>query len=579
MFVFRSDVDQAGTRIGEEPWRTAWNRLLALETELSDSLPVRVDRGRHNWLLEQTRLAAKYLHTLVVLHSVEPLPARRGVLIALLEDVLSWEAWSLEGDFDLSTGELAVCLGGILDCMGGELPEALVFRIREALRERALETYVAATTDSGSGGWWLRGGGNWSAVCHAGGYFAALALPGDERSSVAEATAWTGLEAFVGAQPSDGGSTESVSYWQYGLRYLTYAMLGWERKHGRPPELCRAPQLAHGARFYLAFVPGGAPIGFGDCSYAPPEALLLKFCELVGDRSSRDALECLLVRYLRRDAISDKPRFIWNQPREAQALLFCTGAGPVDTPLRDGMTAFAETGWYSLRRGALTVAFRTGDNTGSHAMSDQLAINAAVDGVVLLRYVENHPYTAGWFDTGSESTRQHYFEAQSLSKNTLVVNGIGQIHRGVVKARCRPDGVEADAAHLYPSFVSRARRSVGFSDNGVEVIDEVTTEGPCWHEIRFFTDGEIEEGEGGAIMIACQGRKLELRVSANTSLRFIVSVITPSIGVRPPFRMIRITTETAVTDSRFSSRLASGLPVKLSAARYDSPLSSKLVTD
>lgn len=575
MFVTQVDVDRARGRFRQAPWRTAWERLLELERGLAASLPVRVDRTRHNWLLEQTRLTAKYLHTLVVLHGVEPTTDREAGILALLEDILSWEEWALEGEFDLSTGELAVCLSGFLAWGGETFPASLVARLREALTHRALEPY--ARSIASPAGWWRSGGSNWSAVCHAGGYFAALALPADERSAAVEAAAWAGLESFVAAQPADGGSTESVSYWQYGLRYLTYALLAWERKHGCAPALCKTPQLAHGARFYLDFVPEGAPIGFGDCSYAPPEALLLKYCELVGDLPGRAALEQLLIRYLQRDSDADKPRFIWNQPREAQALLFCMGETAELTARPTGVAAFPETGWYSVSHDKLTVAFRTGENTEAHAMADQLAVNAAVDGVVLLRYVENHPYTVGWFDKGSESTRQHYFEAQSLSKNTLVVNGIGQIQRGFVHSQSDAGGVTADAAHLYPSFVTRARRTVRLAEDGIELIDEMATDGACWHEIRFFTDGEIEEGEGGSVVIAHLGRKLELRIAASIPVRSLFCVVTPSIGVRPPFRMLRITTETAVTGSTFTTRLLPRLPVKPERVRKERSTSPQTI--
>jgi hypothetical protein len=324
--------------------------------------------------------------------------------------------------------------------------------------------------------------------------------------------------------------------------------------------LCREP-LLHGVAFFNAFIDGRAPVGFGDCSFVPPEGLLLRFCDLVGDVSGRKQLEQALTDYLEfQNAGRNGFRYIWNQPREAQALLYMQGNSvPLETEQRV-VQHFPDTGWASLRNGRLLLGFRAGDNTGSHSMRDQLAVNLAMEGVSLLRYTENHPYTAGWFDVNNENTRDLYFEAQSVSKNTILINGIGQIRKGRVELEPIEDGASAEAGGLYPSFVESVRRSVQLNGEGFRLVDLIKTREICYHEIRFFSDGQIETGEGGTVRITAAGKVLNLNVTCEIPLKFVVAWVFPSIGIRDGWRMLRVVTREPVLESTITTTIGPVFP-------------------
>lgn len=560
MYWTPEDGQRAVQRYRTWPWSLAWERLLRIEEEMREELPVRTDPNRFNWLLERTRLWIKYFHSLTVLETVEPTPERERMRNLLLEDVLAWPSWSWQGDYDLSTGELAVCLSGVLRFLSERLSASMTERLATALRERVLAPYESLVLAAGAGpAWWWKDSGNWGAVCNAGAYCAGLGLSAEKVT----ASAWEGLENFVTNIPADGGSHESISYWQYGYRYLTYALLFRRACGNEPPEMLRKPPLAEGTRFFTAFLSGSASVGFGDCSFVPPEALLLRFCDLVGDTTGRGRLEEVLIAWLQADKPSvNGARYIWNQPREAQSLLFLEGNGEAEGLPDREVICFPETGWASLRNGPLLLGFRAGDNTGAHAMRDQLAVNLAVDGTTFLRYTENHPYTAGWFDEHREATRELYFEGQSVSKNTIAVNGIGQIRCGKVPLLPLEDGAAAEAAELYPAFVEKARRSVLLDEEGFLLKDEIVTTEPCFHEIRFFTDGEVDIPAPGRLRIRIGDRHLCLSCSAGTELVSLVLDVVPSIGVREGWRMLRILTREAVEASVLVTRLRPDFPVK-----------------
>ncbi|MCD8482861.1 MAG: heparinase II/III-family protein [Verrucomicrobia bacterium] len=553
MFLPRADIEAAKLRYRQPPWSVAWEHLLHLES-VAVGWPHRVNQTRFNWLLEQTRLNAKYLHSLVVMWLMEPTEARKATIIGLLEDLSNWESWALEGEYDLSTGEIAVCLCGLLDCMSAHLPPTLVTRLEHLIVERVLLPYCNAVIHKQV--WWQSTSSNWGAVCHSGAYAAALHLAQHPRSGPVEQIAWLGMENYIAMQTRDGGSSESISYWQYGTRYLTYALLFYHKKHGHLPVMVQQAPLKFGARFYQTFMPLGAPIGFGDCSYAPPEALLLKYCDFVGDTQGRWALEQTLIAYLQGEIQTPKARFLWNQPREAQMLLFLRNVPePKAKSAPQVVTSFPDTGWYAVHSGDMTASLRCGDNTGAHAMCDQLAMNLAVGGVTLIGYLENHPYTTGWFNRNGEATRQLYFEEQSVSKNTLVINGIGQVRRGLVSAQVADDGVFADATALYPHYVSKASRRIRAMHIGLQLIDNFETSEPCWHELRFFTEGEITVTSPTSVRFSRNGQTCDLIFSCDQEFQIIPALITPSIGLRPHWNMLRVTTGQAGFKTTFQSHI------------------------
>lgn len=560
MFFPRDALERARACHRQEPWSHAWEHLVVIESELARELPLRVDTRRHNWLLEQSRLYVKFLFSLLTCEQIAPSAHRRQLITSVVDDILGWPQWALDGDYDLSTAEILMALCATLEVADTVLDDAMTSRLRSIMRQRGLEPWrqQVAPRDGREPVWWWRDAGNWCAVCNSSAYVAGHYLGAGDILDLA----WQGLTWFAEQQPADGGSRESLSYWQYGLRFLTYALLAHHHFTGREASLLQLPALRRSVHFFNTFAHQGAALGFGDCSHVPPEALLLRLCEMVGDDAGRRRLQANLVTFLTAPARAPADRYLWNQPRDAQALLYLQPATDIPSP-PVSTTVFPETGWACLRAGPLSVSFRAGDNHGAHAMRDLLAVNVALDGVTLLGYTENHPYTAGWFNDTDEQTRTLYFEHHSTSKNTIAFNGIGQIRRAEAALRAQGDTVEAEAAVAYPKFVTAAHRRLARDGDSIILTDRTATRTPCWHEIRFFTRGDFTMLSATAVRVSMGKAALDLFFSADQRLAVRATTAEPSIGTRPDWRLLRVVTAEPVHSMHLETQL---LPVPAATA-------------
>ncbi len=168
---------------------------------------------------------------------------------------------------DLFCAETGASLAETVHLLGEGLAPEVVQRVRQEVARRIFGPYLAY----GRKHWWHRGALNWNGVCNGAVALAFLRLERDEQT-LAEAIeqALEGFEAYIATGfEADGGSSEGIGYWNYGLLYyVTVAELLRERTAGAL-DLLAAPRLQDIARYPLAAaLSPGRFLNFGDAEEA-----------------------------------------------------------------------------------------------------------------------------------------------------------------------------------------------------------------------------------------------------------------------------------------------------------------------
>jgi hypothetical protein len=116
---------------------------------------------------------------------------------------------------DLFSAETAFVLADALTLLGDTLDAEVRSRVRAEIERRVFDPYLRFHRLH----WWYQAGMNWNGVCNSSVAAAFLLLEAEPaRLARALEVALAGLSVFLNtAFEQDGGSTEGVSYWHYGL--------------------------------------------------------------------------------------------------------------------------------------------------------------------------------------------------------------------------------------------------------------------------------------------------------------------------------------------------------------------------
>ncbi len=163
--------------------------------------------------------------------------------------------------FSADTGlELAEAVGLLADIIPAEITE----RVKSEVEKRIFAPYLKYHREM----FWHKCSNNWNGVCNSCVGAAFLHLETDKkRLKKALKLVLQGLEAYVNtAFEADGGSTEGVSYWIYGLNnYVLFSELLRHKTKGRP-DLLAAPGLKKIAQYPLKLaLAKGVFANFADC--------------------------------------------------------------------------------------------------------------------------------------------------------------------------------------------------------------------------------------------------------------------------------------------------------------------------
>ncbi len=157
---------------------------------------------------------------------------------------------------DLFASETACDLAQVLMVFGDRLPEEIRSRVRDEIKRRILDPYLA----NGAEYSWGSGRNNWTGVC-AGSVGQTFLLMEEDpvRLSKAIATVLEQLDRFIAkAFTEDGASLEGMGYWNYGLsHYVSFAEMLRERTNGAIDLLAQEKLKA------IAQYPGTVHLGGG----------------------------------------------------------------------------------------------------------------------------------------------------------------------------------------------------------------------------------------------------------------------------------------------------------------------------
>jgi len=170
-------------------------------------------------------------------------------------------------DIDLASSALAWNLATADYLLGDELSAATRELIRENVRRRALDPYLAMVRGERSPNWWMLATNNWNAVCLAGVTGAALAQAEspDERALFVAAAEHYSLN-FLKGFTSDGYCSEGLGYWNYGFgHYVLLAETICQATGGAVDLFAREEVKASAAFGARIEVINGVNPAFADC--------------------------------------------------------------------------------------------------------------------------------------------------------------------------------------------------------------------------------------------------------------------------------------------------------------------------
>lgn len=183
-------------------------------------------------------------------------------------------------DIDLASSALAWELATADYLLGGRLNPETRALIRDNVRRRVLDPYLAMVRGERRPNWWLLTTNNWNAVCLAGVTGAALAQAEslEERALFVAAAEHYSLN-FLKGFTSDGYCSEGLGYWNYGFgHYVLIAETIYQATGGKVDLFAREEVKApatFGARIEII---NGIYPAFADCSItAKPSSAIMWF--------------------------------------------------------------------------------------------------------------------------------------------------------------------------------------------------------------------------------------------------------------------------------------------------------------
>ncbi len=385
------------------------------------------DEAHHNALLIRARLMQTRVVTLLVRWKQTGERRYRDAAVEHIRAMGRWTYWSwiamrqgMEGPtaiYDLSYGENATTLAIAFDWLADELSGGERDDFVDIAATWVFPSFVQHTEGEKPAGWFGRPDSNWNTVCAGGAGMAALAFHEfDDRADAVLERAQVSIEPFMRSlDENDGGWTEGVGYWNYGMRYAFLFLLSWEAATGRAHPLLALDGVKATARFPLHLAPHGEACSFGDVNRWRP----LGFHYLLAERLEDERLVDELL------ANPQATGLAW--PNEAERLLFVPRRrrgepAPGDRPF---LKLYRHMDWAVMAdrwpRPRMYLSIRGGTTEVPHGHRDLLSFHCVVGDELLLANATNREY----LDTTFSPRRNDIWEIGPGAKNTLFINGVG----------------------------------------------------------------------------------------------------------------------------------------------------------
>lgn len=526
-----------------EPWKSQIEMLAGECSLYLDNPFPESDRTRHNWTLERARDLLEITVKLGVYYKLtnDDKYARRAVEFLL--DSAGWELWFYKtgvddnSPFDLGTGETAMAFAVVLPLVRGAMSDSEHIKCLEVMDRRVLTPFLEVTGPEDIKAWWHHGLNNWNCVCNGGQLAASVYMRGcgyeAERADLAIGRALEGMGVYFDAMHEDGSCEEGIAYWGYATKYFIMALLYWENATGGRHPFFDTIKCARWLRFPFDFSSGNAALSFGDCNYVFSCEMAYAYAARVGDT----------------EILEETAKRLGNE-KSVWSLMFTRGSDGRPRKTGRGLVWYPDNGWAAFKTDGLVLSFRSGSTNVSHAMKDMHSVQLSRNGEQLLQNMENHPYTVGWFG----KSRDLYWENNTGAKNSPLFNGIGQIRLAAATFGLEGDRVVSECSCVYPDFMERVWRAVGFGCGCFfEIEDEFIAKQELCHELRFMSPGRFERISDREARVTNNGQEAALRFICDVDIDIWAGETFYSIPNNPAVGILRVYTEKMVMATRWKT--------------------------
>lgn len=400
---------------------------------------------------------------------------------------------------DLYASETASDLAYTVMLLGDRLPDEVRRRIKSEVNRRIFEPYLAHAYEY----WWNLGTNNWTGVCAGSIGEAALLLDDDgPRQAAVLSIVIEQLDRFIqNAFEPDGGCSEGIGYWNYGLlHYVCFAEMLRVRTGGRIDLLANEKVKAIAA-FPLAIVMG--------------KDLYASF----SDAHERDWVQPFLAaRLSERTGTKGLLALAGGGHERLTAVLhdlcWWDGKRPEMPVLEDsflpvsGLARLVDNG----ARHKIVLAAKAGHNAEPHNHNDVGTFVLAVDDTVYLCDPGPGLYNAAYF--GPE--RYENIFANSYGHSVPRIGGtlqpLGRDHYGMMeKTGDESIAIHFEKAYAVPSLKS-AVRTFQVRNGEVSLQDSFTFEGEACEVEEAFMTWQAVNVNGNIARVTTDKGTLEVRV-------------------------------------------------------------------
>ena len=422
-------------------------------------------------------------------------------------------------DIDLGSAHVAWNLATSDSLLGEKLGGPTRKALRDNLRRRIFDPYLAMVAGKRKANWWTRTTNNWNAVCLAGVTGSALATidSRDERAKFVVAARDYSLNFLKGFTP-DGYCSEGLGYWGYGFgHYVLLAEAVCQATGGKIDLLARKKALAPATFAARIEILNGVYPAFADCGVrARPSGRLVHFLGRRHGLGARAAGDRTMVHA----GSSLGEAMMYSFPNSA------TKAPPADkAPEELGpRTFFQDAGVLICRPGKrkacrMGVALKGGHNAEHHNHNDVGSYVVVVGKQAVL------------LDPGAEVYTARTFSGRRYESNVLNSYGhpvpkvAGTLQRTGGKARGRVLRTAfTDPADTFVLDVSSAydvpglktlRRTFVYSRQAagsLTVTDEAVFRGPQAFETALITLGTWRKNDDGSLTIRDSGEAVRVEI-------------------------------------------------------------------
>lgn len=469
-------------------------------------------RNTHNAHLLRARHMQVRVVTLLV-RWVQTGEARyRAAVLAHLLEMGQWACWSWiawrdgntahDAIFDLSYGEnsatLAIGYDWLYDTLDPDERQALL-----TVAQRPVAAFMKHTEPEHRAWWFGKRDSNWNTVCAGGAGMLALAcyeeLP---EAKVILDRAQESFGPFVEEiHAANGAWPEGIGYWNYGMRYFYMFALSLEQATGRQVPWLHGKALRDSLAFPMRFAPyPSCACSFGDVNQWTPLPFHLAAARRLGQSATLAELVSRLT----------VPQAGVNETWPNSAEMLCLYTGDKTEKVRLAapfLHHYKGLDWVVLAdrlpKPRLYASVRGGTTEVPHGHIDLTSFHAVVGDEKMITSLG----PAQYLDTTFSDRRWELFEMIPMSKNVLLVDGVGIMRPASVTTRSfqSPWGpaVRLEAAAALggsDGVLSYHRLFVLMPGKGLLVVDAIKRPNPSLFEQRFYTQTQAEIYKEGFLL-------------------------------------------------------------------------------